>query len=307
VHTHTAKAGLLGRLAGRLAGVPLVVHTYHGHVLHGYYGPVKSCVLRRMEQALARLSDRLVTVSEQIKTELITYGVGGVERINVIPLGFDLEPFLNAHTGRGEFRHELGLDKNIRLIGIVGRIFPIKNHRLFLNAAAQIAKKDPSARFVIVGDGVLRSALEQQVRDLRITERVLFTGWRRDLARIYADLDVLVVSSDNEGTPVSAIEAMTSGCPVVATRVVGLPDLIADHETGMLVPPRDAGALATGVLRILHDPETAQKISQNARMTAQRRFGVQRLISEVDHLYMRLLEEKAVSFPSTESVQARAR
>jgi glycosyltransferase involved in cell wall biosynthesis len=305
VDTHTARAGFLGRLAARLAGVPVIVHTYHGHVLHGYYGRAKSWLLRGMEQSLAHITDRIITVSDRVKDELVAYGVANAEQISVIPLGFDLESFLNAHAHRGTFRRELALDDNIKLVGIVGRIFPIKNHRLFLTAAARIAASEPAVRFVIVGDGVLRPALEQQARELGIADRVIFTGWRRDLPRIYSDLDVLVVSSDNEGTPVSAIEAMASNCPVVATCVGGLPDLIANGETGLLVPPRNAEELSSAVLRLLHNPETARNMSRKALAMARERFSVRRLITDMDRLYTQLLDEKAIRFPAARHVHAR--
>jgi glycosyltransferase involved in cell wall biosynthesis len=305
VHTHTAKAGFLGRLAARLAGVPIIVHTFHGHVLHGYYGPSKSWVLRRMEQSLAWFTDRLVTVSEQVKSELVSYGIARAEKINVIPLGFDLEPFLSSHTHRGEFRREIGLSDEIKLIGIVGRIFPIKNHSLFLECAARIYAREPTARFVIVGDGVLRSALEHQAQKLGLAQQVLFTGWRRDLPRIYADLDVLVVSSDNEGTPVSAIEAMASSCPVVATHVGGLPDLITHKKTGFLVRPRDPDGIAASVLQVLQNPQMAQTLTRNARIAARNRFAMKRLISDTHHLYCQLLEQKSILFRSVEPARMR--
>src|SRR6266545_1058013 len=230
VHTHTAKAGLLGRIAARLAGVPIIVHTFHGHVLHGYYGPVQNWALRRMERTLAWFSHRLVTVSEQVKKELVEYGVAGAERITVIPLGLDLEPYLDAGARRGEFRREMGLSSDAKLVGIVGRIFPVKNHALFLESAARIAAAEPVARFVIVGDGLFRPNLENQARELGITDRVLFTGWRRDLPRIYADLDVLVVSSNNEGTPLSAIEAMARNAMIAARDRFDVKRLVHDVD-----------------------------------------------------------------------------
>jgi glycosyltransferase involved in cell wall biosynthesis len=294
VHTHTAKAGFLGRLAARMAGVPIVVHTFHGHVLRGYYRPAKSLLLRRLEQSLAWASDRLVTVSEKVKRELIAFGVADDEKISVIPLGFDLEPFLNCCTERGCFRSELGLTRENKLIGIIGRMFPIKNHHLFLDCAARVLVEEPTARFVIVGDGVLRQALEQQARELGIADRVVFTGWRTDLPRIYADLDLLIVSSDNEGTPVSAIEAMASGCPVVATRVGGLPDLITDYQTGRLVAPQSADLLASATIEMLRRPALAQEIVRNARECARRRFAMKRLIDDVERLYDDLLEKKSL-------------
>jgi glycosyltransferase involved in cell wall biosynthesis len=151
VHTHTAKAGFVGRLAARLAGVPIILHTYHGHVLHGYYSPLKTWFLRRMEQALGYFSDCIIAVSEQVKQDLVSYGVASPEKITVIPLGFDLQSFLDCEKYRGEFRRELGLNNGDRLIGIVGRIFPIKNHRLFLDSAVEVASQEPACRFVIVG------------------------------------------------------------------------------------------------------------------------------------------------------------
>jgi glycosyltransferase involved in cell wall biosynthesis len=305
VHTHTAKAGFLGRVAARLAGVPVIVHTFHGHVLHGYYGPMKNELLRRVEQSLAWVTDRLVTVSEQVKNELVSYGIAKPEKISIVPLGFDLDPYLSSHARQGEFRREMGLSEEHKLVGIVGRIFPIKNHALFLESAARIAAQEPAARFVIVGDGVFRPNLENQARELGITDRVLFTGWRRDLPRIYADLNVLVVSSDNEGTPVSAIEAMASSRPVIATRVGGLPDLIEDQKTGRLVPPRDAEALASAVLDLLNNLQTAYELGQNAMAAVRHRFTVQRLLSDMDHLYTELLEEKAIDIPATERFEAR--
>ena len=292
VHTHTAKAGFLGRLAARLACVPVVVHTYHGHVLHSYYGSLTTSLLRGMERALARITDRMIAVSEQVKSELMTYGIGSADQIVVIPLGFDLEPFLDGAAHRGAFRRGLGLDDNVLLIGIVGRLFPIKNHHLFLDAAAQVASEDDAARFVIVGDGILRRELEEHTRRLGLADRVIFTGWRHDLPRIYADLDVLVVSSKNEGTPVSAIEAMASGCPVVATRVGGLPDLVKHGETGYLVPSEDAAALANGILHLLRHRECAQRLRVTARMWVRERFRTARLVAEMEALYRDLLAQK---------------
>jgi glycosyltransferase involved in cell wall biosynthesis len=294
VHTHTAKAGFLGRLAASAAGVPVVIHTFHGHVLNGYYGPIKSWLLRRMERVLSYFTDSIVAVSDQIRSQLVSYGVAPPDKIAVVPLGFELEPFLDCEVHRGEFRSELDLNDGSKLIGIVGRIFPIKNHRLFLDAAARVAIEETAARFVIVGDGVLRPEVEQHANSLGMANRVIFTGWRRDLPRIYADLDVLVVSSDNEGTPVSAIEAMASGCPVVGTRVGGMPDIIVDGETGSLVAPRDADALATAILHLLQDQKNTCRITEAARAMVQEQFTVQRLIKDTESLYQNLLLRKGI-------------
>jgi glycosyltransferase involved in cell wall biosynthesis len=295
VHTHTAKAGFLGRLAARLAGVPVIVHTFHGHVLHGYYGPMKNQLLRRMESLLARITDSLITVSDRVKQDLVAYNVAPAEHIRVVPLGLELDAFLNAVAVAGAFRRGLGLHGGERLVGIVGRLFPIKNHRLFLEAAALVAQQEPSVRFIVVGDGVLRPELERRSGDLGIADRVIFTGWRRDLPAIYADFDVLAVTSHNEGTPLSAIEAMAAGCPVVATRVGGLPDLIRDGETGCLVPPGDAQALAESLLRLLRDRETARRLGQTAQTVVRERFAAPRLVGDMERLYLEFLARKWAS------------
>jgi len=292
VHTHTAKAGFLGCLAASLAHVPVVLHTYHGHLLHGYYGPVRSWALRQMERALGRLRTCVIAVSQEVARDLVRYRVVPPEKIRVIPLGLELEPFLQCGAERGRFRSELGLEDGVPLVGIVGRLVPIKNHRLFLRAAAQVAACKPQARFVIVGDGLLRRDLRAEAESLGIGDRVVFTGWRRDLPRIYADLDVLVVSSNNEGTPVSVIEAMAAGCPVVATRVGGLPDLIVDGVNGVLVPPGDAGALAEGVLGLLREPHTAARMAEHARAVVRERFNAGRLVKDMESLYLELLGKK---------------
>lgn len=304
VHTHTAKAGLLGRLAARLAGVPIVIHTFHGHVLHGYYSPWQNRALQCMERALACFSDRLVAVSERVKQDLIGYKVAGPRKISVIPLGLDLEPFSTARRGRGGFRRQMGINADAKLIGIVGRIVPIKNHALFIEAAARIAAVEPAARFVVVGDGALRGMIENQARRLDIAERIAFTGWRSDLAQIYADLDALVVTSKNEGTPLSAIEAMATGCPVVATSVGGIPDIITDRITGRLCAPGDADGISRAVIELLSDSFEAARIGTNAMSAAHQRFAVERLISDMDKLYSQILNEKAIHNRPIERLEA---
>lgn len=295
VHTHTSKAGLLGRLAARMAGVPVVVHTYHGHVLQGYFNPRTTRLLRRLEQALARATDRIVAVSEEVRRDLIAYGVAPPEKIEVISLGLDLEPFLHCHERAGEFRSEVGLTNGARLVGIVGRLFPVKNHRLFLDAASRLVQQHLSPHFVVVGDGTLRSEMEQYAIALGLANRVIFTGWRQDVTRIYADLDVLVVSSDQEGTPVAAIEAMASGLPIVATRVGGLAGIVNDGESGYLVPPRDPDALADAIDRVLRHPGTAGRMGQAGRAIARSRYTHERLVSDMQLLYQSLLQQKGIS------------
>lgn len=289
VHTHTAKAGTLGRLAARLARVPVIVHTYHGHVFHGYFPPARTRLFLAIERGLAKWTDRLLTVSETVRSELLRLGIGAPEKLVVVPLGLDLEPFTGTETLRGQLRGELGLGEEALLVGIVARLVPIKAHEVFLEAAAQVARRLPQSRFLVVGDGARRAELETLAGRLGLDDRVRFLGWRRDLDRIYADLDVVALTSRNEGSPVSLIEAMAAGRPVVATRVGGVPDLVEDGVTGWLVPPGDPEALAEAMAALLADPDRRQAMGQAGRKRVIPAFSAERLLQDMDRLYTALL------------------
>jgi glycosyltransferase involved in cell wall biosynthesis len=289
VHTHTAKAGFTGRVAAWLAGVPVIVHTFHGHVFKGYFSPPKTRLFILFEQMTARMSDTLITLTEGLRGELADqYHVARRSRITVLPLGFDLEPFVNTPRKGGAFRRQWAIAQDAPLVGIVGRIVPVKNHALFLKAAVKIRQKMPTTRFVLIGDGELRGEIEAQVDALGLRDAVIFTGWQKDVAPIYGDLDALVISSVNEGTPVSVIEALATRCPVVTTAVGGLPDLLDGGALGLLVPSQDADALAAAVLDVLlHPPDGAQ-----AQALMVQRYGIDRLVSDLDSLYRALLVKK---------------
>ncbi len=305
VHTHTAKAGALGRVAAllyrlltpgllRLRPRPLrVYHTFHGHVLRGYFPPWKSRLFRRVEALLARITTRLITLSPALKEELVALGVAPPERIAVVPLGLELERHLACETKRGAFRGEQGIDEGTRLVGIVGRLVPIKNHALFLEGAKALLEHpeggvSPPVRFIVVGDGELRGELEAMARAYGLGEKVSFTGWREDTDAIYADLDAVALTSDNEGTPVSLIEAMAAGVPVVATRVGGAADLLessGEEPPGILIPPREPGALAEAFLRVLSDRERARAMGSRGRELVRERYTVERLTGDLAALY----------------------
>ena len=294
LHTHTSKAGLLGRVAAHLTGVPIIVHTFHGLVLKGHYGALKTSGVRAVERWLARFTDRLIAVGDEDKKDLLAYRIAPTHKIDVIPLGLELNSFINSRTRRGVLHSELGLDSATRLIGIVGRIAPIKNHRLFFDAMTHVLAHHANAHVIVAGDGELRAEMERYVRELAVTNRVSFLGWRHDLPQVYTDLDVVVISSNNEGTPVSAIEAMAAGRPVVASRVGGLPDVISDSETGYLVPPGNVEQLAYAVERVLRDRETTDRLRRNARESVRHKFATERLTADIDLLYRRLLAEKGL-------------
>ena len=288
VHTHTAKAGMLGRSAARLAGIRQVVHTYHGHVLRGYFGAARTAFFRAVEKRLARTTRVLIAVSAAVKDDLVTLGIAPAERIRVIPLGLELEPLAGA-LPRGSLRGEAGVAGDAPLIGIVGRLTAIKDVPTFLSAAAEIRAGIGEARFAVVGDGELRGALEAEAARRGLAGVVHFHGWRYDMAPVYGDLDVVVNTSLNEGTPVALIEAMAAGRPVVATRVGGTPDLLGDGARGVLVAAGDAAAIASAVRAALRGDGAVQARIAAARAYVLAEHGVGRLVRDMDGLYREML------------------
>ncbi len=297
VHTHTAKAGLIGRLAARAAGVRPVVHTYHGHVLRGYFSPAKEALFRRLERLLARSTNALVAVSEAVKQDLVQLGVAPAEKVRVIPLGLELSAFAGS-LPRGALRREAGLDEETPLVGMVGRLVPVKDVPTFLKAALRVRVARPDVRFVLVGDGEERRALEALSGSLGLAGAVHFAGWRRDLAAVYADLDVVVNASRNEGTPVALIEALAAERPVVATAVGGTPDLLGRDERGLLVPPGEPEALARAILETLDAPEPARARARAGRAHALQAHSCERLLHEMDALYRELAPRSRQALPA---------
>ncbi len=294
VHTHTAKAGAVGRAAAILAGVPVVVHTYHGHVLRGYFPPAKTAVYRAIERGLARRTDRLLAVTTRVRDELIALGVGTAAQYRTVPLGFDLAPLLVAEQRRGELRAELGVG-DAPLIGIVARLVPIKAHEVFLAAAVRVRQQVPAARFLIVGDGELRALLERQTAALGLTDAVRFLGWRADIDRLYADIDVVALTSRNEGSPVALIEAMASGVPVVSTEVGGVADVVEHGVSGLLAPMDDATGVADHIMTLLADPGMRHTMGQHGRAKVAATYDARRLVSDIETLYEDLVREKRVN------------
>jgi glycosyltransferase involved in cell wall biosynthesis len=292
VHTHTAKAGVLGRLAAVAARVPVVVHTYHGHVLRGYFGRAKSAAFRLVERALGVLTSALVTVSESVKQDLVALGIAPAERIRVVPLGLELQP-LASRLPRGTLRGEAGFAADAPLVGMVGRLVPIKDVPTFLRAARVLVDRRPAIRFSLVGDGDERASLESAARALGLADVVRFHGWRRDLPAVYGDLDVVVNCSRNEGTPVALIEALAAGRPVVATAVGGTPDLLQQGSFGTLVPAGDAEALARAIEAALDDAAPARARAEAGRAHVLAHYGVSRLVRDLDALYRELLTARS--------------
>jgi len=323
VHTHTAKAGTVGRVAGFfyrwltpgvLIGRPRpckFVHTYHGHVFHSYYGRMQTGVFLTIERLLARvITDRLVVVSEQQKEEINqTFRVGRANQFRLVRLGLDLEIFENHAGRRAKFRNELGVDDQTTLVGIVGRLTEIKNHELFLNAVARFKTLTPNneselstVRFVIIGDGALRERLERQACALGVDDMVIFAGGRKDPEYFYPALDICALTSRNEGTPLTLIEAMANARPVIATTVGGVVDLlggkvVADEqfticERGIGVLPNDVDGFAEGLRRLIDDEPLRDQLGQRGFEFVDHNYRKERLLEDIKTLYGQLLNRE---------------
>lgn len=292
VHTHTAKAGMLGRVAARLAlgRRPIVVHTYHGHVLRGYFSPRTTAFYRALERGLARLSTRLVGVSQATVDDLVELGVAPRERFSVVPVGLDLAAFLRVQPGTGPWRAELGADADALVLAFVGRLVPIKRVDLLIEAVRRARQRGVDVRLAVIGDGELRAALEHQAAPLG--DAVRFLGFRRDLTAIAAGTDLAVLASDNEGTPVALIEAAAAGVPAIATDVGGVRDIVVDGRSGLLVPPGDADALADAICDADARRAELPAMGRAAREHVAGRFAAERLVADVGDLYDRLLRER---------------
>ncbi|HEV7666006.1 MAG TPA: glycosyltransferase family 4 protein [Chloroflexota bacterium] len=298
VHTHMAKAGTVGRLAAHMCGVRLIVHTYHGHVFHGYFSPTKTRVFLTIERALGLLTDRVIVVGDGQREEIASYGVAARQKLVAIPLGLELVQFLDAEQVRGQLRRELGIAPDVPLIGIVARLVPIKAHEVFFLAAKRVRAALPRAQFVVIGDGERRAELETLAAEMGLSDAVRFLGWRSDLKRVYADLDVVALSSRNEGSPVALIEALASARPVVSTAVGGVAEVVLDGETGLLVPPGDPAAFAESLVKLLNERHLAERLGLAGRQHVYPRYDSSRLVDDVRHLYLRELAARGRALPS---------
>lgn len=303
VHTHAAKAGALGRLAAHHARKrPKIVHTYHGNVFDGYFSPLKSKIFLAIERYLCRKSDAIIAISETQKRDLVDkYRIAPAEKIHVIRLGFDLAKFnTNMDEKRAAFRKEFDLQEDTVAISIVGRLAPVKNHRLFVDAIAALFRQQPHAnvKAFIVGDGELFAPIVEQVRAHGLSfsapgmdnrdAQVIFTSWRKDIDTVNAGSDIVALSSVNEGTPVSIIEALASGKPVLCTDVGGIRDIIEDGVTG-IISPQDAGEFSSRLITLVNDASLRERIAKKGRAKTLENYSYGRLVRDVEALYAQLL------------------
>jgi glycosyltransferase involved in cell wall biosynthesis len=287
VHTHTAKAGALGRLAAAVSGVPAVVHTFHGHLLRGYFSPAVTRAVVQTERALARRSDRLVAVGGHVRDDLLAARIGKPQQYVVVAPGLELP----APPSRAAARAVLDLPHDAPVVTLVARLTQVKRPDRFLEVARAVVARHPDVVFAVCGDGELLAQLRQRAAPLG--ERVRFLGWRGDVETVYAATDVALLTSDNEGMPVSLIEAALSGVPAVTTDVGSACEVVAHGETGLVVDA-SVTALRDAVERLLSDAALRQAMGAAAAPRARALFGVQRLVADTEHLYEQIASEKGL-------------
>jgi len=302
VHTHSSKAGVIGRLAARAARVPVIVHTIHGLPFHPYQGRFSHAAFVAAERAAARCCDRLVTVADAMTRQALAAGVGRPEQYVTIYSGMEVEPFLSAdcrrdavpHRGLGRreaARRALGFDDDDIIIGKVARLFELKGHRYVIEAAPEIVRRCPKARFLFVGDGILRPQLREQAERLGVADRIVFAGLV-DSARIpdmVSAMDVLVHASLREGLPRAVVQALLAGRPVVCYDVDGAPEVVVDGVTGLLVPPESVQELAQAVVTLIEQPERASAMAREGQRRTAAAFSAQTMVLKLEQLYRALL------------------
>ncbi len=308
VHTHASKAGAIGRMAAKSCNVPLIVHTFHGHVFHSYFNPFLSSLVVRFERFLAKRTDAIIAISDTQRQEMIeVYKIAPAEKIFTVPLGFNLDKFAIDQDTKGIiFRNKYGFKKTELVIGIIGRLVPIKNHDMFLEVAA-IIKADPdknvNVRFAIIGDGESRRQIEEKAASLNLScsyfitspksdTDVVITSWETEIDQALAGLDMVVLTSSNEGTPVSLIEAQSAYRPVVSTNVGGVEDIVIQGKTGFITEVGDTIGFAKYVQQLIDDAGLREQMGKSGYKNVITSYSKQRLISDMKKLYFKFLKKK---------------
>ncbi len=297
LHTHTAKAGAIARAAALVSGAArpaILVHTFHGHVLKGYFDPVRTAFFKKVERSLARVTDALVAVSPEVRDELVAAGIAPREKFSVIRLGIPLEERLGDATADLDYRRLYGISESAFVVGWVGRMTEVKDTDAVLEIVGAARDRGLEAVLVMVGDGPDRVRLEQLAHDIGIARSTFFVGYQPEVAGYYRLFDAFLLPSVNEGTPVSAIEALASGTPVVATRVGGVPDVVRDGEDGFLFEPGDTDGAAERLALLASDATLRSALGASGRERVLRRYSVSRLVEDVDRLYRSLLSERGL-------------
>jgi glycosyltransferase involved in cell wall biosynthesis len=286
VHTHTAKAGILGRIAAYIAGIPSIIHTPHGHNFYGYFGPIMSKFIVIMEKFVGRFTNKIIVLTELEKRDFLSFKVKNPVDIEVVPLGLELGEFSKLERiSKEDKKREVGLAYNDRIVGMVSRLEPVKGPHYFIEAAAKVVNLFKQVMFLVVGEGSLRLKLETKAQELGLKDRIKFLGWRQDALEIISILDILVQPSLNEGVGMVLLEAQSLGVPVIATNVGGIPEVVKDGVTGILVPSQDANSIAKALNYLLGDEKEREGMGREAKRWVKDKFSSHKMIKEIAEIY----------------------
>ncbi len=291
VNTHTAKAGAVGRIAAWLARVPVIIHTFHGHVFYGYFNKWKTAFYLFLERFLAKISTQIIVISRsQYEDIVFKFKIAPAHKVTLMPLGIELERFLKIKK-IDILKKQLNLNPDVHLLAIIGRMVPVKNHLMSLLVLRKLIDENLPVHLLMVGDGELFVEIQLKTKELNLEEYVHFSGWSLDIENIYAGIDALLLTSINEGTPITLLEAMASGVPVIATAVGGVPDLISDGQSGYLCEVNNIDEMVLKIKKVLFEPDNTQQIIANAKVNVQNRFSYQRLMVEVENFYSNFIKD----------------
>jgi glycosyltransferase involved in cell wall biosynthesis len=294
VHSHTSKAGLLGRLAAKLAGVPIIVHTPHGHVFFGYFGPFRTKIFILLEKLASRITGKIVTLSNREKEDYILFKIAEEDKFSVICSGIGLNRFKESLLSEKQnLKKELGMPENSLIVGTAGRLVPVKGPEFLLKAAKYIISEYPDTYFIFTGDGPLEQDLKRKALEMGISENVIFLGWRDDVAKIISIYDIFVLPSLNEGMGRVLVEAMALGKSIVASNIGGIPDLVIHGKNGFLVPPKNPKELAKYIQVLLEDKDKREKMGLAGKEMAYN-FTSERMVEKIANLYKKLLAKKNI-------------
>jgi glycosyltransferase involved in cell wall biosynthesis len=294
VHTHTAKAGALGRLAARLAGVKVIVHSPHGHNLYGYFKPALTRRIIKVEQYLSRFTDRIIAATQLEKKDYLEFSIGRSSTIDVIYAGIDLDRYKTDPLMKDNLKGALGIPQGLSVVGMIGRLEQVKGPGYFVDAAMNIARLREDVCFVLIGDGSLRKGLEDAVAAKGFKGRIIFAGWREDIGNMLTMLDIMVLPSLNEAVGLVLIEAQSQGIPVIASNVGGIPETIKENETGFLVQAGHSDKLAQAILFLLDHPDKRLSMGAAAREWIASRFRAQDMTERISGLYDELVRIKHI-------------
>jgi glycosyltransferase involved in cell wall biosynthesis len=290
VHTHTAKAGALGRLAGRLAGIPAIIHTPHGHNFYGYFNWFVSRVIIFVEMTLAVFTDRILALTNLEKSDYLKFGVAKEGKVALVYTGLELDDFIPKN--REMIKSGLKIDNDGKVVGYVGRLDSVKGAQFFVEAARLCLLNDASLRFILAGEGQLRKQLQDKTASWGFKDKIIFLGWRDDIADLMSIMDILVLPSLNEAVGIVLIEAQSLGVPVVASNVGGIPEIIKDKETGILVFPGDPQAIARAVSELFSEPRKMREMSAAAKSWVRGKFKAGNMVRAISAIYQEALKEK---------------